>query len=228
MRIELLEEVGSTNDYIRRYLGGGENVIVCAKRQTGGKGTKGRSFLSDSGGVYFSALTFYQEFPAGEAFRIMTHAAVSVCRTAERFSVSPEIKWPNDVFMSGRKLAGISIKNDIADGQVRSSLVGIGLNAENDVSALNGIAISLTEAAGRRVSADEAKNALIENYGKEDDFEDYLSRVRFLGKNVRVSEGERSYVAVARRILSDGRLEIEENGLVRVLSAAEISLRLGG
>lgn len=226
MKIELLEEISSTNDYIKRYLEREENTIVSANRQTGGKGTKGRSFLSDEGGVYFSALTFYKNVPACDAFRVMTHAAVAVCRTAESFGVFPEIKWANDVFAGGRKLAGILIENVFRGALLYASIVGIGLNAENDVSALGGIAVSLSELAGRKISADEARETLIKEYLRESTFEDYLSRVRFLGRTVQVTEGERQYFATAKEILGDGRLLIEENGALRALSAAEIGIKL--
>lgn len=225
MKIELLEETTSTNDYIKRYLNDEENVIVSAKRQTGGKGTKGRSFLSGEGGVYLSALTFYKNFPAGDAFRVMTHAAVAASRAAERFGVSPEIKWANDVFVNGRKLAGILIENIFRGANLHASIVGIGLNAGNDVSSLGGIAVSLSELAGRSISADEARKALIEEYQRESSFEEYLARVRFLGRTVRVTEGEREYFATAKEILGDGRLLIEEDGNLRALSAAEISIK---
>ncbi len=226
MKIELLEEISSTNDYIKRYLEREEDTIVSAKRQTGGKGTKGRGFLSDEGGVYFSALTFYKNVPACDAFRVMTHAAVAVCRTAESFGVFPEIKWANDVFAGGRKLAGILIENVFRGALLYASIVGIGLNAENDVSALGGIAVSLSELAGRKISADEARETLIKEYLRESTFEDYLSRVRFLGRTVQVTEGERQYFATAKEILGDGRLLIEENGALRALSAAEIGIKL--
>ncbi len=225
MKIELLEETTSTNDYIRCYLNGEENVIVSAKRQTGGKGTKGRSFLSGEGGVYLSALTFYKNFPANNVFRVMTHAAVAVCKAAERFGVSPEIKWANDVFADGRKLAGILIENIFRGANLHASIVGIGVNAGNDVSSLGGIAVSLSELAGRQISADEARQALIEEYQRESTFNEYLARVRFLGRTVRVTEGEREYFATAKEILCDGRLLIEEDGKLRALSAAEISIK---
>lgn len=228
MRIELLDSVDSTNEYIKKYLSAGENVIVCARVQTGGKGTKGRSFLSGEGGVYLSALTFYEDFPADSAFRVMAHAAVSVCKTAEAFGLKPEIKWPNDVFLNGAKLSGILIENGFSGGKLKWSIVGIGVNAENDVSPLGGIAVSLSEAAGKRITADKAREALVANYRTPSSFEEYLARVRFLGTRVKVTEGERSYDAVARRILQDGRLEIDDGTCVRSLSAAEISLKFGG
>lgn len=226
MKIELLEEVDSTNDYVKRYLTCGENVIVCARRQTGGKGTKGRSFASDEGGVYLSALTFYDDIPASDAFRVMTHAAVSVCRTAESFGVCPEIKWPNDVYLSGRKLCGILIENGFSDGLLRWSVVGIGVNVHNDLSALRGIAVSLSEAANKSVSVAQTRDLLIENLQKSDCISDYLSYVKFLGRAITVIEGERAYSATALAITDDGRLKIEENGKIRTLTAAEISLKL--
>lgn len=228
MRIELIDSVDSTNEYIKKYLSEGGNVIVCARRQTGGRGTKGRSFLSREGGVYFSALQFYENFSAGNAFRIMAHAAVSVCRTAEAFGLAPEIKWANDVYLSDRKLAGILIENGFSGGNIAWSVVGIGVNAENDLSGLGSIAVSLSEAAGCRIGADEAREQLIQSYCKPSSFEEYLAYIRFLGKNIQVTEGERVYRATARCVLPDGRLEIETENGVRALSAAEISLKLGG
>ena len=225
MKIELLEEVSSTNDYIKKYLDGGEDVIVCARRQTGGKGTKGRSFLSNEGGVYLSALTFYENLPVQEAFKIMIHAATAVCKTAERFGVIPEIKWPNDVLVNGRKLCGILIENNLSGGKVRSSVVGMGLNVRNDVSDLGGVAVSLAELLPMPLSMEEVRTVLIENYCNQTSFEEYVSYVRFLGKEISVIENDRTYSAVACRILPDGRLEIEKNGEKRALSAAEISIR---
>ena len=226
MRIELVEEASSTNDEIKRYLAGGEDIILCARRQTGGKGTKGRSFLSEEGGVYLSALFFYEHFPAERAFEIMAHAAVSVCRTAVSFGAEPEIKWPNDVLIGGKKLAGILIENILRGDTLHASVIGIGLNVTNDVSALGGIATTLAAATGQRISVSAARDELIKRLREKDDFSEYLSFVRFLGKEILVTEGERRYSAVPRRILSDGRLEIEENGRIRVLSSAEISLTI--
>ena len=226
MKIEFLEEVGSTNEYIKRYLLSGEDRIVIAKRQTGGKGTKGRSFLSESGGVYLSALNFYKNFPAENAFLIMAHAAVAVSETAESFGLDPEIKWPNDVLLAGKKLSGIRVVNTIDGGEVKSSIVGIGLNVLNELGELKEIAVSLSEAAGRIVPLDEARGRLIENLQRRISFDDYLGRVRFLGKEVRVIEsGGETYFGKAVGVNPDGRLEVERGGKSVLLSAAEISLR---
>ncbi len=225
MKTILLDAVGSTNDAVRRYLPARENTIVCARRQTAGRGTKSRSFLSEEGGVYLSALIFPSDMPAPEAFRVMAHAAVAVCRTASAFGAEPEIKWPNDVLAQGRKLCGILIENGVAAGKVDHSVVGIGLNVCNSLHGIEN-AITLSEAASRALSVETVRDALIANFRQSSTFGDYLSFVHFLGRDVEVIEGEARYRAVARRIAEDGRLEVECGGELRLLSAAEISLRI--
>lgn len=226
MKIEILEEVQSTNEYIKRYFSSGEDTIVVAKRQTAGKGTKGRSFLSREGGVYLTALNFYRGFFAKDAFLIMAHAATAVCRTAEYFGLSPEIKWPNDVYLSGKKLAGILIENVLEGNQLKASIIGIGLNVNNDLGELNDTAISLSAAAGKSISTEQARELLIQKLQSPDSFDDYLARVRFLGKDVLVVEGDKSYPARAVQIGTDGRLKIMREGREVYLSAAEISLKV--
>lgn len=227
MKIELLEEVSSTNDYIRRYLESGEDVVVCARRQTGGKGTKGRSFLSCEGGVYLSALRFFSDLLARDAFYIMQHAAVSACLTAEEFGVKPTIKWPNDVLVGGRKIAGILIENTFSGGQIKNSIVGIGLNVSNDLGGLSDIAVTLGEAAGRALSCENVRDRLIAHFcdtGFSQSEKLYRERVK-LGA-ITVVTADETYAATARRVLGDGRLEIERDGKINALSAAEVSVRL--
>ncbi len=66
-----------------------------------GKGTKGRSFSSEKGGVYLSVLRFYENLPAKDAFLIMAGTCAAVCKTLESGGLQPKIKWPNDVFVGG-------------------------------------------------------------------------------------------------------------------------------
>lgn len=225
MKIELLEETDSTNNYIKRYLSNGEDIVVCARTQTGGKGTKGRSFSSKEGGVYFSALRFFSHLSVRDAFRLMQHAAVAVCRTVEEYGAKPRIKWTNDVYVDGRKICGILIENVFSGEYLRSSIVGIGLNVSNALDGLSNIAITLNEATGRALSVEEVRKRLIRNFcetGLAESEKMYESRL-ILGR-VRVTEGDKTYFATARRVLPDGRLEVECDGTVRALSSAEVSI----
>ncbi len=226
MKIELLEEIDSTNLYIKKYLSLGEDIIVCAKRQTGGRGTKGRSFLSNEGGVYLSALRFYRDLPAKDGFRVMLNAAVAVCRVAQSYGLSPQLKWPNDVLLNGKKLCGILIENVLDGASLRASIVGIGLNVANDLSELQEIAISLSEALKTPVSVEEVRTRLISALQGEYSMEEYRSFVQFLGRDVTVIEGGKTYLAKAVAIEEDGRLRVKSAAEERLLSAAEISLRI--
>lgn len=227
MKVILLGECTSTNDEAKEYLRNGEDVCVCAERQTAGRGTKGRSFSSLAGGVYLSFLTFYSDVTADKAFQVMMHAAVSVCRTAEHFGVRPTIKWPNDVRAGGKKLCGILIENALSGDHLQYSIVGIGLNVNNDLSSLGGIAVSLSELSPMPVSVGAVRDELIAQYSKQSTMEEYLSYVSFLGEEIGVTEGSVQYRAIARRILPDGRLEVERDGKCYALSSAEIVIGEG-
>ena len=147
MKIVRFEEISSTNDYVKEQKSLGENLIVIAKRQTGGKGTKGRSFSSNEGGVYLTKLVFYDNFPADKVFLVMARTAVAVCKTLESFSLKPVIKWANDVFVNGRKICGILIENSFSGKNISSSIIGVGLNVNNPLpEELSSIAISMREA----------------------------------------------------------------------------------
>ena len=76
---EQFNEISSTNDYLKSRRIDGENRIAVAKKQSGGRGTKGRSFISSEGGLYLSTLTFYDSFPTDKAFEIMQNTAAAVC-----------------------------------------------------------------------------------------------------------------------------------------------------
>ncbi len=226
MKLELLEEVDSTNLYARRYLETGESVVVCARRQTGGRGTKGRSFLSGEGGVYLTRVFFPENFPADRLFLATENAAVAVCKTAEDYGLSPRIKWPNDVLIGGKKLAGILIENVVRGSFLYASLIGIGLNVSNDLTALGGIAVSLNEATGRKLDVEEVRDKLIFHLDMFDHTAEYRERAAFLGKEIMVTEGTRRYSARALDVLPDGRLQIETEDGMRALSAAEIGIRV--
>ncbi len=223
MRIELLDSVDSTNRYIARYVPMRENVIVCAKKQTGGMGTKGRSFVSEEGGVYLTALLFY-DLPAREAFRVMAHAAVSVCKTAREFGVEATIKWPNDVFAGGKKLCGILVENALSGERIDHSVVGIGVNVTNGLSAVSDVATSFRQLLSAPPTAEEVRDCLIRNLLQKTAFEEYMSFVGFLGRRVRIEEGGRTYFAVPQKVLPDGRLVVKTEEGETALSSAEMKL----
>lgn len=224
MKIIELEETDSTNEYLKR-LGYCGDVIVTARRQTAGRGTKGRSFSSSEGGVYLSVMRFYEDLPPAETFKIMINSCVAVCRTVESFSVKPEIRWANDVLVGGKKICGTLIENVIKDSGVLS-VAGIGINVNNRLpEELADIAVTLSDCAPRRVAEKEVERRLIKNIGSGYSLDEYKSYIKFFGSEITVITDFGTRRAIALDVCTDGRLKVmERDGGITLLSAAEVSL----
>lgn len=226
MRIIELAECDSTNEYLKR-LNGEEDTIVTALRQTAGKGTKGRSFSSADGGLYLSVMRFYESFPAANAFEIMINSCVAVCKTVEGFGIKPVIRWANDVLVNGRKICGTLIENTFAGANIRRSIVGMGINVNNELPPeLRQIAVSMCEILGKRISLQTVKQALIANLQKSFTINDYKKYIDWFGKEVALHTDKESYTATALDVTADGRLVVSRGEKIIEISSAEVSLRL--
>jgi BirA family biotin operon repressor/biotin-[acetyl-CoA-carboxylase] ligase len=227
MNIENFEILPSTQDYIKEKRALGEDLIVTAKAQTGGKGTKGRAFSSFEGGVYLSKLSFYENFPAKEAFKIMAGAAVAVCETLASFGLKALVKWPNDIFVNDKKIAGILIENTLSGKNIASSIVGIGLNVNNSLPAeLLEIATSMQAETGKTFSVEEVRARLIEALSRPLEMEKYLSYLGYMGREVTLLIGDERIPATLLFVDNEGGLTVEIEGEKRRLTAAEVSIRL--
>ncbi len=221
-----LDEVGSTNDYAKEKRADGRELIVTAARQTGGRGTKGRSFSSEEGGVYLTWLRFSHGFLAKDAFKIMAGAAVAVCRTLVYYGLRPRIKWPNDIYVGGKKICGILIENALSGKKISSSIVGIGLNVKNVLSdELLKIATTMT-LEGVSSSVDEVTERLIEELYSPSTMEEYRSYLGFLGEQITVIIGDERIPATMLSVSDKGKLQVEIDGEPRTFTAAEITVRV--
>ncbi len=226
MKIIELEEVGSTSEYCKQN-DCGEDLCVFAKRQTAGKGTKGRSFISLDGGLYVSIMRYFDDFPAENAFKIMVNGCVAVCRTLEKFGIMPVIRWANDMLVNGKKICGTLIENTFSNGKIVRSIVGIGINVNNGISdEIKEIATSIKEATGKKIDLEEVKTAFLENLEKGFTIEDYKRYINWFGRKVTLKTGEEERVVNALNVTENGRLLVDWCGNMLEISAAEVSLRL--
>lgn len=226
MKIIELEEVDSTNEYCKR-VDCGEDVIVVARSQSAGRGTKGRSFVSDKGGLYLSVMRHYKNFKAQNAFKIMVNSCVAVCKTLENFGVYPQIRWANDVLAEGKKICGTLIENTFSGGEVTRSIVGIGININNEIpSDLSEIAVSTYEITGKINPVEEVLKVLCKNLDKEFTIADYKSYMNWLGKKVLIKTADKEQEVIALDITQEGLLKVNADGKILQISSAEVSLRL--
>lgn len=223
MKIIELEVTESTNDEVKKYWDLGEDIAVFAHRQTGGRGTKGRSFFSPEGGIYISFIKHYRGLKAEKAYEVTEDISLSVALTLRAFGVKAEIKWPNDVYVGKKKICGMLTQNEIKNGYVEKTLCGIGINVNNDLPIeLDGIATSLKKELGREVDLKSVLFTLVFNLEKFQNVELYPSFSCVVGKKVKVFEPQKeAYEEKVDEILPDGRLKLADG---KVLSVAEIKL----
>ncbi len=226
MRVHF-QELPSTNDYAKSQRVYGRDLLITATCQSGGRGTKGRSFSSNEGGVYLSKLCFYENFSAKNAFQIMAGAAVAVCETLSVFGLSPKIKWANDVFVGRKKICGILIENVFSGENIASSVVGVGINVWNRLEKeLLNIATTMEIESGKRYAVEEVTKVLIDNLSKEFSMEDYRRYLGFMGERVTLLVGDERVPATLLSVTNEGMLEVDIAGEYKKLSAAEVSLRV--
>ena len=238
------DRLDSTNNEIKRLsIDQVENgLAVIADCQTGGRGRRGRSFLSPAGkGLYLSVLM--QPHCSVEELSMLTAwSAVALCRAVERVcGVRPGIKWPNDLVMQGRKLCGVltELELEAETGLPRYVIVGIGTNVlqtEADFGPeVAPIAISLEQALGqapaRTALAKEILRAMDDLYRdfpqeRAQYLEQYRRDCLTLGRPVTVLRSSGARNGFATGINEDFSLTVRwEDGTEEALSAGEVSVR---
>jgi len=152
-RLHGLPVCGSSEDQLTQLLSAGARppLAVLARRQRFGQGQRGRPWLSPPGGVWLSAAMPWPEEP-GLAADLGLAVAVGLALQLEDLGLNVQIKWPNDLLVDGRKLAGLLPRLRIRGGRIRWARLGLGLNGSNRVPPG---AISVAEALGRQLTAGE-------------------------------------------------------------------------
>lgn len=132
-RIHFLPIVDSTNNYVANLLSSGNlahGTVILAETQTAGKGQRGNTWVS-SGGKQFTASIFLETaFLSVEqvvALNMMVALSVQEC-ISSFITEKAFIKWPNDILVNDKKIAGILVETQIANGTVKSAICGIGIN----------------------------------------------------------------------------------------------------
>lgn len=132
MIIRYIEEVESTNDCLKECRE--DRVLVCAFRQKKGRGQRGNSWESEDGkNLTFSFVLFPGHLAAEEQFRISKIVSIALVRLLAHYGITAQIKWPNDIYVGDKKIAGILIENTLSSsGMLSRSIVGIGLNVNQE------------------------------------------------------------------------------------------------
>ena len=216
------------------HAGEPEGAVVLAEEQTAGRGRAGRSWHSERAtGIYVTLLLRPRLSPV-EAPLLTLLAGLSARAAIEaQTGLSPDLKWPNDLLLGGRKVGGILTEMHAEPGLVRFVIVGLGLNINQTKfpEELGRIATSLRVETGREQSRLELLVRLLRQF--ESDYNRFLKEgagwvvERFSavssfarGKRVSVNDGRESYTGTTAGLTPEGLLQVkrDDGRTVTVLS----------
>lgn len=231
-KIYHFETIDSTNIFAKELIAEDieEGAVVVADVQLSGRGRNNRQWSSPKGGLWFSVI-LYPKISPEKGMLVTMNASVAVALAIKDVAnLDPEIKWPNDILIDGKKVCGILTENDARDNKFNYSIVGIGINVNNEIDYnLQNIAISLKQKTGMKISRSELLRSILrffdENYRKMNlgNFETnrklWLSFANIVGRKVRIKDGEEEITGDVNDIDKNGYLILETSiGLTRIIS----------
>lgn len=166
--IEHLTETSSTNDYLTELCKqdrAKEFYTVIADSQTNGRGQRGNSWESECGkNLTFSTILYPTELKAKQQFCLSMIVAFSIVDALNHYTKGFSIKWPNDIYWKNKKIAGILIENELEGKYITRSIIGIGINVNQEVfhsSAPN--PVSFVQITGSHIDRLELFNKVLHN-----------------------------------------------------------------
>ena len=207
-----LEEVDSTNEWVKRNIEKLSDLDgVIARIQTRGKGRGSNKWFSPSGGLWLTLMI--KEFPSNKGV-LSQLSSVAIAEVLENYRLHVELKWPNDIIISKKKIGGVLI-----EGRNESFIVGIGLNLNLDVSdfpqSLQENIISSKEILKRNLPIEEVALEIMKRIGE---CREELDRVyiRYLGLNQDL--GRKVELQGQKETITGQVIGIENDGGIRIRS----------
>jgi BirA family transcriptional regulator, biotin operon repressor / biotin---[acetyl-CoA-carboxylase] ligase len=240
--LEVLDEVVSTNTYLVKAAANGAPHVTCAVAhvQTNGRGRRGRAWVSHLGASLTFSLLWRFDCGAAALSGLSLAIGVALIRALNELGVeSAQLKWPNDVLIDNKKLAGILIdlQGDL-DGP-SAAVIGVGINynlPDNVLDIIDQPAIDISRACNHNISQSQLLGTVLKHFAdvlrhfEEHGFmglrDEWLGYHAYHSKQVRMLLPDgREIDGVVSDIAEDGILLVETAFGLQRFSAGEISLR---
>lgn len=240
--IRVFEQTTSTNDVIEKLARDGvkEGVVVFAESQTRGRGRLGRKWISPAyKGLWFSVLLRPDLRPL-EATQLTVVSATALRRAIRsETGLNPEIKWPNDILVGGKKVAGVLTELNAELDRIKHVILGIGvdvnLGAGEFPPDLRRQATSLKIEAGRNISRAELATAILQELDQDylrvcagqfakiaDEWE---AHCKTIGRDVTIQIGDRRLQGRAESLGENGELLLRtEHGHLERINGGDVTL----
>ncbi|WGL98174.1 bifunctional biotin--[acetyl-CoA-carboxylase] ligase/biotin operon repressor BirA [Arsenophonus sp. aPb] len=231
--------INSTNQYLLERIEQLSSGDACvAEYQTAGRGRRGRYWASPFGCNLYLSLYWHLDQGPAAAMGLSLVAGIVIAETLNKLSGSNiKVKWPNDLYLNEKKLAGILIEMIGKTGDAAHIVIGIGLNIAmscNYETNINqgwinleqaGIQIERNVIAGQIILALRHELVQFEKYGLVPFIKRWLALDNFLHKKVKLHIGDHLEVGIVKGINEHGAILLEQNGEIVSYIGGEISLR---
>ncbi len=242
-RLITFAELDSTNRYARLHLRELQHGdVIHAEVQTSGRGRLNRSWLSHVPGNLCLSLVIKPETSAVSGLPLVNLSqllALVTCRALDAFKVDASLKWPNDIQIGGRKVAGILAETVTQGADFLGLVLGIGVNVNLEAQSLDSIdqpATAVNQVLGHPVDPARVRDTLLHGFfGQYATFmtqgfratrDEFLSRCNFLGKPIEVSTTSGLLHGTAADVDGQGALVLEQmDGSKRIVEIGEMFAR---
>ncbi|MGB2739766.1 MAG: bifunctional biotin--[acetyl-CoA-carboxylase] ligase/biotin operon repressor BirA [Cognaticolwellia sp.] len=240
-KVEVHNLIDSTNSYLMRRLPN-QNVpgqVCIAEYQSAGRGRRGRQWISPFGSHIYMSMYWYLEQGMSAAMGLSVVAALAVSDAIKAlYQVDVELKWPNDIYFNGVKLAGILIDLEGQTMEPCHCVIGIGLNIKMpvksaelvdqpwiDLSSAIGVEIDRNTLTVYIISALLKRLSTHRETGINTMIAEWQAQDFYVNKAVALITGEKVTRGICRGINAQGALMLEVNGQVSPVYGGEVSLR---
>jgi BirA family transcriptional regulator, biotin operon repressor / biotin---[acetyl-CoA-carboxylase] ligase len=215
-------------------------AIIIAAKQTGGRGRSGRKWISPKGGIFLSII-LHPKFDISITTLFPIASALALSITLEKtFNISPELKWPNDLTIKGKKIAGMLVDVSLESNKIENLVLGVGINFDVDVKQIekelkdtpNFYGVSSLSEHKKKVTPIQLVQSflieleviykLLETKQTEKIISEWTKRSSTIGKNVELSTIDGEIKGKAIRIDHDGALVISKNKTSNRIIAGDI------
>jgi BirA family biotin operon repressor/biotin-[acetyl-CoA-carboxylase] ligase len=238
-RVYRYKTIGSTNDEAKRLaaLGEAHGAVVVADSQTAGRGRSGRQWLTPPGSAIAMTLILRPTIPAFHLGGIAMLGGLAVLEGIQTTTgLRPQLKWPNDVLIGGKKVAGVLAEAVFIGEELDSVVLGMGVNVNASPPpdlALSYPATSLAAEAGHPLDREPVMQSSLAAFdmrypqlGSPGLVAAWREHLAMLGQRVQVGDGAEGVVGFLEGVTGEGALVLRlENGETRTLLAGELHLR---
>ena len=232
-------EIGSTNDEAKRLaaLGEAEGILVVADTQTAGRGRSGRQWLTPPGSALAMTLILRPTVPVVHVAQIALLGGLAVLEGIQHSTgLRPQLKWPNDVLIGGKKVCGVLAEAVFTGDKLESVVLGMGINVNAGPPpdlTLNYPATCLAAEVGHPLDRELVMQAILAAFdlrypqlGAPTLAAAWGEHLAMRGQKVQVGGGAESLAGTLEGITGEGALVLRlENGEARTVLAGELHLR---